>query len=143
MSFVGKVEFVEGRSASETTSLVLRHCLGCGKDDNGVAIGSFLKRLKISPIAFFKDIDGDWHDRPFVGQHVFKVVTAAGYEGTEHDLWLAVTGNLAPYAAKGRPRSAKAQAPAQPKADVEAMKAARHTAIKEAWTSRRAACVAQ
>lgn len=105
MAFLGSVEFVEGRSASKTTTLVLQRCLRCGKQDEGKAVDEFLKRMKINPDAFFRDIDGDWHGRPFIGEHVFKVVRAAGYEGTEHELWIAVTGDRAPYPVK-KPKAA-------------------------------------
>jgi hypothetical protein len=100
MAFMGNLEFVEGRSASKTTTLLLQLCLGCGKKDEGKAIGVFLKGLRIQPDAFFRDIDGDWSGQPFIGEHVFKVVQAAGYAGTENDLWDAVTGNSAPYPVK-------------------------------------------
>ena len=100
MTMLGHVDFKEGRSASQTTALVLQRCLGTGKDDGTKAVNKFLEGIKIKPIAFFSDIDGDWQGRPFIGQHVFKVVQAAGYEGTEHDLWNTVTGDPAPYAVK-------------------------------------------
>ena len=102
MTFIGDVAFVEGRSLSKTTTLVLRKCLGCEKQDGEKGIDGFLKGLSIKPEAFFKDIDADWIGRPFIGQHVFKVVQAAGYRGTEDDLWLAVIGATAPYAIKER-----------------------------------------
>ena len=95
--YLGEVKFVEGRSPSETAALVLRRCLESGRQAAEAAIDAFLKRLSIKPSAFFADIDGSWTDRPFIGQHVFKVVVAAGYRGTENDLWLAFTGNIAPY----------------------------------------------
>jgi len=102
MTFIGDVEFMDGRPHSKTTAVVLRKCLGCEKQDEGKEISEFLERLSIKPEAFFKDIDADWTGRPFIGHHVFKVVQAAGYGGTEDDLWLAVTGSTAPYAMKGR-----------------------------------------
>jgi hypothetical protein len=102
MTFIGEVDFVEGRSHSKTTTAVLRKCLGCAKQAGEKQIDGFLERLSIKPDAFFEDIDADWLARPFIGQHVFKVVQAAGYVGTEDDLWLAVTGSMAPYAVKGR-----------------------------------------
>ena len=102
MTFIGDVEFVEGRSPSKTTTVVLRKCLGCEKQAGEKEIDGFLERLSIKPEAFFKDIDADWIGKPFIGQHVFKVVQAAGYGGTEDDLWFAVTGARAPYAIKGR-----------------------------------------
>ena len=102
MTFIGDVEFVEGRSHSNTTTMVLRRCLGYENQAGEKEIDGFLKRLSIKPDAFFKDIDADWLARPFIGQHVFKVVQSAGYLGTEDDLWLAVTGSVAPYVVKGR-----------------------------------------
>ncbi len=99
--------------------MVLRKCLGCEKQDGEEGIDKFLKGLSIKPEAFFKDIDADWTDKPFIGQHVFKVVEAAGYGGTEDDLWLAVTGGTAPYVGKGRggqsrkPAAVKAKAVAK------------------------------
>jgi hypothetical protein len=102
MTFIGDVEFVEGRSHSKTTTVVLRKCLRCENQAGEKKIDGFLEGLSIKPIAFFEDIDADWLARPFIGQHVFKVVQAAGYLGTEDDLWLAVTGSMAPYAVKGR-----------------------------------------
>ena len=102
MTFIGDVEFMEGRSPSKTTTVVLRKCLGCRKQAGEKEIDGLLERLSITPGAFFKEIDADWIGRPFIGQHVFKVVQAAGYAGTEDDLWLAVTGASAPYAIKAR-----------------------------------------
>ena len=107
MTFIGDVDFVEGRSPSKTTTVVLRKCLGCQKQAGEKEINGFLEGLSIKPIAFFKDIDADWLAKPFIGQHVFKVVQSAGYLGTEDDLWLAVTGDRAPYAIKGRGVSRK------------------------------------
>jgi len=95
MAFLGNVNFVEGRAPSKTAALVLQECLGSVK-----VIETFLKSLQIKPDAFFNDIDGDWQDKHYIGQHVFKVVKAAGYAGTEHDLWTAVTGDPAPYPVK-------------------------------------------
>ena len=100
MTFI--VDFVEGRSPSKTTTAVLRKCLGCINQAGQEQIDGFLERLSIKPEAFFTDIDADWLAKPFIGQHVFKVVQAAGYVGTEDDLWVAVTGSMAPYAVKGR-----------------------------------------
>jgi hypothetical protein len=100
MAFLGNLEFVEGRPASKTAKLVLQLCLGCGTKDEGKAVGAFLKGIRIVPDAFFKDIEDDWNSKPFIGEHVFKVVQSAGYEGTEHDLWDSVTGNPAPYPVK-------------------------------------------
>ena len=140
MAFIGNVEFVEGRPASKTTTLVLKRCLHCGKDD-GKVINEFLETLNIVPDAFFRDIDGDWDGRPFIGGHVFNIVQKAGYEGTEHDLWESVTGNLAPYPVK----NAKKPAPKKTKIQLESkkistdkakVKAARSAAIKEAWAAR-------
>jgi hypothetical protein len=102
MTFIGDVALVQGRSPSETTTVVLRKCLGCDKQAAEREIDGFLESLSIKPAAFFKDIDADWIQRPFIGQHVFKVVQAAGYGGTEDDLWFAVVGARAPYAIKGR-----------------------------------------
>lgn len=100
MTFLGDVEFVEGRRPSQTAAVVLGQCLGCGKKNDGKEIEKFLLGMSIKPDAFFRDIDADWSGKPFIGQHVFKVAAAAGYEGTENELWLAVTGNVAPYAIK-------------------------------------------
>jgi hypothetical protein len=97
MAFTGNVEFLEGRSPSKTTAMVLRRCLGCGQDAAGAAIEAFLEKHGIKPSAFFTDIDGNWAAKPFIGQHVLKTVQAAGYGGTENDLWLAVTDETAPY----------------------------------------------
>ena len=102
MTFIGDIAFVEGRPHSKTTALVLRKCLGSEKLTGEQEVDDFLNGLSIKPAAFFKDIDADWTDKPFIGQHVFKVVEAAGYGGTEDDLWLAVTGGTAPYAVKTR-----------------------------------------
>lgn len=107
MTFLGDIEFVEGRSFSKTTHAVLRKCLGGDKQAGQKNIDEFLEGISIKPIAFFKDVEADWLERPFIGQHVFKVVRLAGYLGTEDDLWLAVTGGVAPYAIKGRAASHK------------------------------------
>ena len=96
----------------------MRKCLGCEKQDGAKEIDGFLKGLSIKPEAFFKDIDANWTDKPFIGQHVFKVVHAAGYRGTEDDLWLAVTGGTAPYATKERGGQPKRPAVAKVKAVV-------------------------
>lgn len=120
MTFIGDIAFVDGRSFSKTTALVLRKCLGCDKLDGDGEVDGFLKGLSIKPEAFFKDIDTDWTDKPFVGQHVFKVVEAAGYRGTEDDLWLAVTGGTAPYVVKGRGSPAKKAVAAKLKAGGKA-----------------------
>ena len=111
MTFLGNVDCVEDRAASKTTTLVLQKCLG-GKGDGRRAINKFLEAMRIKPDAFFHDIDGDWLRQPFIGQHVFKVVQAAGYEGTEHDLWNTVTGDQAPYPVK----MSKMAGPKKPKA---------------------------
>lgn len=100
MSFIGDLDFKEGRSPSQTTKILLQRCLGCAKGDETKGIGAFLEGMQIKPSAFFMDIDGDWASRPFLGQHVFKVLHTAGYMGTEHDLWNTVTGSAAPYAVK-------------------------------------------
>lgn len=100
MKFTGDLDFKEGRSHSQTTTILLHRCLGCAKGDETKGIGEFLGKLSIKPEMFFTDIDGDWVGRPFLGQHVFKVLQAAGYKGTEHDLWYTVTGRTAPYAVK-------------------------------------------
>lgn len=137
MTFLGNVEFVEGRTASKTTALVLQKCL-----DKGEVVNEFLEAMNIKPDAFFRDIDGDWNGRPFIGQHVFKVVQAAGYEGTEHDLWNTVTGDPAPYPVKLPPAPRPKKTKAQPKdsankiAKSVAKKATRHAAIKAAWAAR-------
>jgi hypothetical protein len=102
MTFLGDIEVVEGRSPSNTTTVLLRECLGNKKEAGGKDIAGFLEGLSIKPEAFFKEIDADWIGRPFIGQYVFSVVQSAGYKGTEDDLWLAVTGARAPYPVKGR-----------------------------------------
>jgi hypothetical protein len=66
MTFIGDVEFVEGRSPSKTTTVVLRKCLGCEKQAGEKEIDGFLESLSIKPEAFFKDIDADWIGRPFM-----------------------------------------------------------------------------
>jgi hypothetical protein len=100
MKFTGDLDFKEGRSPSQTTTILLQRCLGCTRGVETKGIGDFLEGLFIKPVAFFADINGDWAGRPFLGQHVFKVLQAAGYEGTEHDLWYSVTGRTAPYAVR-------------------------------------------
>ena len=102
MTLISDLEFMEGRSPRETTTVVLQKCLGCERKAGQKQIDIFLERLSIKPEAFFNDIDTDWIGRPFIGQHVFKVAQSAGYLGSEDDLWLAVTGSTAPYAVKGR-----------------------------------------
>lgn len=102
MTFIGEIEFKDGRSPGTTTASILRRCIGGEKQAAQEQVDDFLERLAIKPIAFFRDIDTDWHARPFIGQHVFKIARSAGYLGTEDDLWLSVTGGLAPYAFKGR-----------------------------------------
>jgi hypothetical protein len=97
MAFTGEVEFVDGRAPSKTAAMVLRRCLGCGQEAAEAAIEAFLRKLSIKPSAFFADIDDSWADKPYLGQHVYKTVLAAGYGGTENDLWLAVTDHAAPY----------------------------------------------
>jgi hypothetical protein len=141
MTFLGDMDFVEGRSASKTTTLMLRRCLGCVKEDDGKSVGKFLDGLKIKAEAFFRDIDGDWGGRPFIGQHVFKVVQAAGYEGTENDLWATVTGSFAPYPVRKVKVVAPKKAKAQPKALAAAMagkpeKPARRAVVKTAWAKK-------
>ncbi len=93
MAFIGDVAFVYGRSPSKTTAIVLRRCLKAKGDDTD----SFLRAMSIKPETFFREIDDNWYRKPFIGQHVFKVAQAAGYGGTENDLWLAVTDQDAPY----------------------------------------------
>jgi len=133
MAFLGSLEFVEGRSASTTTTLVLERCLRCGNQDAEKATGEFLKSMKIQPDAFFRDIAGDWASRPFLGEHVFKIVLAAGYEGTEHDLWTTVTGYPAPYHIK-TPKVVRVKKAAAGPVDVKAKsKAVRKKTIKAAW----------
>jgi hypothetical protein len=113
MKFNGDLDFKEGRSPSQTTTILLQRCLGCAKGVEMKGIGEFLEGLFIKPMAFFRDIDTDWLSKPFIGQHVFKVVQAAGYGGTENDLWVSVTEHPAPYAIKKsraqvkKPRSPK------------------------------------
>jgi len=100
MTFIGDLDFKDGRTPSQTTTLVLGRCLeAMGKD-----IDTFLQGMSINPLAFFSDINTDWLRRPFIGQHVFKVLQAAGYKGTENDIWYSVTGSTAPYAVK-RPKA--------------------------------------
>ena len=132
MTFLGDVKFVEDRAPSETTALVLRRCLDCGQQAAGAAIATFLEQRSIKPSAFFADIDGSWTDKPFIGQHVFKVVTAAGYGGTENDLWLAVTDQTAPY------KIAKPKPEAKPKAFRRVTKAQWAAARKMAKTKKKA-----
>lgn len=93
MTFIGDVAFVEGRSPSKTTAIVLRRCLKATGDDTD----DFLRAMSVQPVTFFGELDDDWSRKPFIGQHVFKIVQAAGYGGTENDLWLAVTDQAAPY----------------------------------------------
>ena len=100
MRFTGDLDFKAGRSPSQTTTILLQRCLGYDRGDETEGIGEFLEGLRIKPVAFFTDINGDWVGRPFIGQHVFKVLQAAGYKGTEHDLWYSVTGRTAPYVVK-------------------------------------------
>jgi hypothetical protein len=97
MRFTGDLDYRETRSPGQTTTILLQRCLGCPKGEEAGGIGKFLEGLSIKPAAFFSDIDGDWAGRPFLGQHAFKVLQAAGYQGTEHDLWYSVTGRTAPY----------------------------------------------
>ena len=96
----GDLDFKEGRSPSQTTTLLLQRCLGCAQGDEGKGIGKFFAGVLIKAEAFFRDIEGDWAARPFIGQHAFKILQMAGYMGTEHDLWNSVTGNTAPYPVK-------------------------------------------
>ena len=96
MTFLGNLDFNEGRNPCQTTTIVLQRCL----DGEGKDIETFLKGLSIDPQAFFTDINADWLRRPFIGQHVFKVLQAAGYKGTENDIWESVTGSTAPYAVR-------------------------------------------
>ena len=110
MAFTGDVEFLEGRSPSKTTTMVLRRCLACGQETADAAIEAFLEEHAIRPAAFFADIDGSWADKPYIGQHVFKTVQAAGYGGTENDLWLAVTDHAAPYRTTPPKRAGKGKA---------------------------------
>ena len=105
MAFIGDVEFVSGRSPSKTIAIVLRRCLKATGDETD----GFLRAMSIKPEALFREIDDDWSRKPFLGQHVFKVVQAAGYGGTENNLWLAITDQTAPY------RTTKAQ---QAQADI-------------------------
>lgn len=112
MKFAGDLDFDEGRTPSQTTTILLQRCLGCSKGDQTKGIGEFLEGMLIKPSAFFKDINGDWIVRPFLGQHAFKVLQAAGYEGTEHDLWYSVTGRTAPYkVTKPKPEPKRRSAP--------------------------------
>lgn len=100
MTFIGDVEFVDGRSPSETTTVILLKCLRRKNNTGEKDLDRFFERLSIKPGAFFNEINTDWVAKPFIGQHVFKVVQAAGYEGTEADLWIAITGTTAPYGIK-------------------------------------------
>jgi hypothetical protein len=112
MRFTGDLDFDEGRSPGRTTTILLQRCLGCDKGDETKGIAEFLEGMLIKPSAFFRDIDADWVVRPFLGQHAFKVLQAAGYEGTEHDLWYTVTGRTAPYKVlKAKPEPKKRAAP--------------------------------
>ena len=97
MAFPGDMDFKEGRSPSQTTTLILQQCLGSSRKSEGKELDDFFKGLAISQGAFARDIDADWVNQPFIGQHAFKIIQAAGYQGTENDLWLAVTGRDAPY----------------------------------------------
>jgi len=97
MAFLGNVPFSAKRSPSQTAAIVMQRCFKRGDHDSETTIEKFLESLSIMPEAFFRDIDTDWLQRPFIGQHVFKVVQAAGYAGTENDLWESVTGSDAPY----------------------------------------------
>jgi len=102
MRFVGDLDYKEGRSPGQTTAVVLQRCLqALGKDT-----AEFLEALSIQPGAFFVSINTDWARRPFVGRHVFRVLQAAGYEGTEHDIWYSVTGCTAPYRVTMQPPQA-------------------------------------
>jgi hypothetical protein len=100
MGFLGEVDFKDGRSPSQTTTLILQRCLGCARQDPGNELEGFFKSLAITQKAFAKDIDADWDLQPFVGQHAFKIAQAAGYEGSENDFWLSTTGRDAPYPIK-------------------------------------------
>jgi hypothetical protein len=97
MAFPGDLDFKEGRSPSQTMTLILQRCLGSSRKSEGNELDDFFAGLAISLRAFAKDIDTDWVTKPFVGQHAFKIGQAAGYQGTENDLWLAVIGRDAPY----------------------------------------------
>jgi hypothetical protein len=106
MAFLGHLDFKDERNPSQTTALVLQRCLeGTGKD-----IETFLKGLLIDPSTFFSEINADWHRRPFIGQHVFRVLQVAGYKGTEHDIWELVTGTMAPYPIKRAKADARRRA---------------------------------
>lgn len=142
MTFLGDLEFSDGRSASKTTEMVLQRCLGCAKDDSGQAIGDFLDGLQINSDAFFRDIDGDWSGRPFIGEHVFKVVAAAGYEGTEHDLWTTVTGYPAPYAVK-MPKAARDKKTADARKDADSKKKAQKPTAEAKSAARKTAATAK
>ena len=109
MTFVGDLDFKDGRNPSQTTTIVLERCL----EASGNSIATFLEGLSIKPVAFFTDINADWLRRPFIGQHVFRVLQAAGYKGTETDLWYSVTGSAAPYAVKKPPAAPKRKAAKQ------------------------------
>jgi hypothetical protein len=100
MRFIGDLDFQEKRSPSQTTTALLQLCLGCAKGEETEGIKELFKGLLIKPEAFFAMINGNWAGRPFLGQYAFRVVQAAGYKGTEHDLWYSVTGRTAPYAVK-------------------------------------------
>jgi hypothetical protein len=110
MSFIGDLDFKDGRNPSQTTTLVLQRCL----ETEGKNIETFLHGLSINPLAFFTDINADWLRRPFIGQHVFKVLQAAGYKGTENDIWYSVTGSTAPYAVKKPKAEPKKRTPRKP-----------------------------
>lgn len=97
MTFPGDRDLHEGRSPSQTTTLLLRQCLGLSWKSQGKEIDDFFEGMAIKQTDFARDIDVDWAAQPFVGQHAFKILQAAGYEGTPNDLWQAVTGQDAPY----------------------------------------------
>jgi hypothetical protein len=100
MRFAGDLGYKAGRSPSQTTAILLQRSLACAPGSEEKRIREFLEGLSITPSVFFADINGDWDGRPFLGRHAFKVLQAAGYQGTEHDLWYSVTGRTAPYFVK-------------------------------------------
>jgi len=110
MAFLGNVAFSAKRSPSQTVAIVMQRCFRRRKPGSETTVEKFLESLSIKPEAFFRDIDADWLWRPFIGQHVFKVVQAAGYAGTENDLWESVTGSGAPYPIRQPLKSSTAKA---------------------------------
>jgi len=110
MAFLGNVAFSAKRSPSQTAAIVMQRCFKRRENGSATTIEKFLESMSIKPEAFFRDIDADWLQKPFIGQHVFKVVQAAGYAGTENNLWESVTGYEAPYPIRQTAKSPPHQA---------------------------------